>query len=138
MQAIVWARRGVVHRRLSLHRLPPGYHRLEVTLGERCSESTLVSAPAHSYRGAETARARRWGLFAPLYALHSGASLGIGDFSDLARFADLVSRHRGSFAATLPFLATFESEPSPYSPASRLSASPRSRPCAITLAIIGS
>ena len=113
------ARRGVVRRLLALPPIPPGYHRLEVAFRERRSESTLVSAPAHSYRGAETGRERRWGLFAPLYALHSETSLGIGDFSDLARFADLVSRHRGCFAATLPLLATFPHEPSPYSPASR-------------------
>jgi len=122
---IAWARRGLVHRFLGLPRLRPGYHRLEVSLGERRSLSTLVSAPVHSYRAyraagtAETRRARGFGLFAPLYALHSDRSLGIGDFSDLARFADLVSRHRGGFAATLPLLATFPDEPSPYSPASR-------------------
>jgi len=117
---IAFVRRGLVRRRLALlPRLPPGYHRLEVALGERRFESTLVSAPAHSYCGTEPERSRRWGLFAPLYALHSESSLGIGDFSDLARFAELVSRHRGSFAATLPFLATFAHEPSPYSPASR-------------------
>jgi 4-alpha-glucanotransferase len=116
---IARARLGLVHRRLALPRLPAGYHRLEVALGGRRSETTLVSAPTHSYRGDESDRARRWGLFAPLYALHSKGSLGIGDFSDLAGFADLVSLHRGSFAATLPFLATFPDEPSPYSPASR-------------------
>jgi 4-alpha-glucanotransferase len=116
---IARARRGLVHRRLSLPPLPPGYHRLEVTLGGRRSESTLVSATVHSYRGIESDRARRWGLFAPLYALHSEGSFGVGDFSDLERFADLVSRHRGSFAATLPLLPTFPGDPSPYSPVSR-------------------
>ena len=108
-----------MHRRLSLPRLPPGYHRLEVVLGERRSESTLVSAPTHSYRGSESDRARHWGLFAPLYALHSEGSFGVGDFSDLRRLADLVASHRGSFAATLPLLPTFPGDPSPYSPVSR-------------------
>jgi 4-alpha-glucanotransferase len=116
---IARARLGLVHRRLALPRLPAGYHRLEVALGGRRSETTLVSAPTHSYRGNGSGRARGFGLFAPLYALHSEGSFGVGDFSDLARFADLVSLHRGSFAATLPFLATFPDEPSPYSPASR-------------------
>jgi 4-alpha-glucanotransferase len=116
---IARARRGLVDRRLPLPRLPAGYHRLEVALGERRSETTLVRAPTRSYRGEESDRARRWGLFAPLYGLHSNDSFGVGDFSDLARLVDLVSRHRGSFAATLPFLATFPDEPSPYSPASR-------------------
>jgi 4-alpha-glucanotransferase len=78
-----------------------------------------VSAPRLSYRGNESGSSRRWGLFAPLYALHSKDSFGIGDFSDLERFADLVARHRGDFAATLPFLASFPHEASPYSPLSR-------------------
>jgi 4-alpha-glucanotransferase len=116
---VAYARRELVHRRLALPPLPLGYHRLEVSYRDRRSEATLLCAPVRSYRGAETERARRWGLFAPLYALHSESSLGIGDFSELARFADLVCRHRGSFAATLPFLATFSDEASPYSPASR-------------------
>ena len=116
---IARAPRGLVHRRLFLPRLPLGYHRLEVALGDRRSESALVSAPAHSYRANESDGARRWGLFAPLYALHSDGSFGVGDFTDLGRFADLVSRYRGSFAATLPFLASFPNEPSPYSPVSR-------------------
>jgi len=119
LRATARARRGLVRRVLSLPRLPPGYHRLAVALGERRSESTIVSAPRLSYRGSESDGSRHWGLFAPLYALHSADSFGIGDFSDLERFADLASRHRGSFAATLPFLASFPNEPSPYSPLSR-------------------
>ena len=114
---IASARRGLVRRRLALPPLPHGYHRLEVAFGKRRSESLLVRAPARSYRDPE--RTRGWGPFAPLYALHSKSSLGIGDFSDLSAFADLVSRHRGSFAATLPFLASFPYEASPYSPLSR-------------------
>jgi 4-alpha-glucanotransferase len=110
-------RHGLVRRRLALPQLPHGYHRLEVAFGERRSESVVVRAPALSYRDHE--RPRGWGLFAPLYALRSETSLGIGDFSDLSAFADLVSRHRGGFAATLPFLASFENEASPYSPLSR-------------------
>jgi 4-alpha-glucanotransferase len=43
----------------------------------------------------------------------------MGDYSDLRRFADLVARSGGGFAATLPFLAAFADEASPYSPVSR-------------------
>ncbi len=111
--------RGLVRRRIDLPRLPAGYHRLEIQLGERRSESTLLSAPTHSYRRPLSEPARSWGIFAPVYALHSKTSLGAGDFSDLSRLSELVSSHNGSFAATLPLLATFADEPSPYSPASR-------------------
>jgi 4-alpha-glucanotransferase len=116
---VAFERRGLVRRRFDLPRLPTGYHRLEVVLGERRSESELLCAPTRSYRKTVSARAGGWGLFAPLYALHSETSLGAGDFSDLSRLADLVSSHRGSFVATLPLLATFPEEPSPYSPVSR-------------------
>jgi 4-alpha-glucanotransferase len=97
-----------------------GYHRLEVVLGDRRSESTLLSAKTHTYRDPSRERSRGWGLFAPLYALQSETSLGAGDFSDLSRLVDLVASRRGSFVATLPLLATFPDEPSPYSPASRI------------------
>jgi 4-alpha-glucanotransferase len=115
----VYARRGVVRRALALPTLPYGYHRLEITFRERRAESTVLAAPFASYRDRALEGTRGFGLFAPLYALHSDSSLGMGDFSDLERFADLVARYRGSFAATLPFLAAFEDEPSPYSPVSR-------------------
>ncbi|HEY7817905.1 MAG TPA: 4-alpha-glucanotransferase, partial [Vicinamibacteria bacterium] len=92
----IFASRGVVRRRLSLPSLPYGYHRLEVALGERRAEATLLSAPLRSYRS-ESSPARGWGLFAPLYALHSESSMGVGDFGDLARLSSLVSTHGGNF-----------------------------------------
>jgi 4-alpha-glucanotransferase len=113
------APRGFARRRLPLPSLPYGYHRLELSLGERRSEATLLAAPVHSYRE-DSGPVRGWGLFAPLYGLHSDSSMGVGDFSDLARLSSLVSAHRGNFVASLPFLASFPNEPSPYSPASRL------------------
>ncbi len=116
---VAFARRGVVRRTLALPRLPHGYHRLVVSFRERRAKSVLIVAPVASYREAARDRSRRWGLFAPLCALESESSLAMGDFSDLRRFADLVAHHGGSFAATLPFLAAFENEASPYSPASR-------------------
>jgi 4-alpha-glucanotransferase len=116
---VAFERRGLVRRRIDLPRLPTGYHRLEVVLGERRSESWLLCAPTLSYRDVPSERARNWGLFAPVYALHSETPLGAGDFADLSRLAELVSSLHGSFAATLPLLATFPEEPSPYSPVSR-------------------
>lgn len=108
--------------------LPAGYHTLRVGFQrERSSdkpghEALLISAPARSYAPGRNA-ARVWGLFAPLYSLHSQDSWGAGNFTDLERLWDFTAARGGSLVATLPLLATFLDQwgdPSPYSPASRL------------------
>ena len=104
--------------RLPLPSLPHGYHRLHVSMGSVEAETFILRAPTRAYR--DPARGKRWGLFAPLYALHSKHSGGIGNFGDLRRFAELTLAHGGGFVATLPLLASLPDEPSPYSPASRL------------------
>ncbi len=65
---------------------------------------------------------RWWGVFLPLYALHSARSWGSGDFTDLMQLIDWTADRGGRVVATLPLLATFldEPNPSPYLPASRL------------------
>src|SRR6266852_6481490 len=63
-----------------------------------------------------------WGVFGPLYAVHSETSLGIGDFRDLGELQEWVGGLGGRLVATLPLFATFLDEPfepSPYSPVSR-------------------
>ena len=104
--------------RLPLPSLPHGYHRLHVSMGNVDAETFIIRAPTRAYR--DPGRGKRWGLFAPLYALHSKRSAGIGDFGDLRRFAELTLAYGGRFIATLPLLASYPDEPSPYSPASRL------------------
>ena len=92
--------------------LPLGYHRLS-----RNEEETLIiAAPRKAY----AARKRAWGIFAPLYAAHTRRSWGAGDLGDLLQYATWVDRYGGSVVATLPMLAAFDDEPSPYSPVSRL------------------
>lgn len=104
--------------KLPLPSLPIGYHRLAVEIDGVEQETLLVRAPTRSFR--ESVGRRRWGLFAPLYALHSQNSTGVGSFADLKRFMQLTDKHGGDFVSTLPFLASFPEEPSPYSPMSRL------------------
>ncbi|MBI1956493.1 MAG: 4-alpha-glucanotransferase, partial [Acidobacteria bacterium] len=99
--------------------LPAGYHQLRVELAGECFESLLIVAPQRAY--AEPPKT--WGVFLPLYALHSQRSWGGGDFSDCEALADWVAELGGGVVSTLPFLASFLGElfdPSPYSPASRL------------------
>src|SRR5436305_3706536 len=53
------------HHDLCIPKLPYGYHRLEVHLGNSILRSLLISAPQHAYN--DNSNQRRWGLFAPLY-----------------------------------------------------------------------
>ncbi len=103
--------------------LPWGYHRLHVELGDRHSESLLISAPRMAYAEPPGRKRHFWGVFLPLYALHRQSSWGAGDLSDLEALMHWVGRQGGSLVATLPLLSTLwelDADPSPYSPASRL------------------
>ncbi len=102
--------------------LPYGYHELRVETSTATARSTLLSAPIEAYSPPDHRRGT-WGLFVPLYALHSERSWGAGDFTDLSTLVDWTADLGGGVVSTLPFLAAFLDEPfdpSPYSPASRL------------------
>jgi 4-alpha-glucanotransferase len=101
--------------------LPLGYHQLRVRVGALDVESFLFAAPYHAYVPRQPGK--RWGVFCPVYALHSEPSWGAGDFSDLTGLVRWVGEMEGQAVATLPMLAGFLDEPfnpSPYAPASRL------------------
>lgn len=106
--------------------LPPGYHRVFLSLPgrpEKTAETMLICVPDRMYGTPAEVPERIWGVFLPLYALHSGRSWGAGDFTELENLGDWVAGLGGSFVGTLPLLATFLDvpfEPSPYAPASRL------------------
>ena len=95
----------------TLPRCPFGYHTLETKDGE----SLVISAPSKSY--SDPAIDRAWGVFAPTYALR-GRTEG---FSEWRNLIDWLHPLGATVVGTLPLLASFPSEPSPYSPASRLS-----------------
>ena len=97
--------------------LPAGYHRLSLQVRRRECKSLLIRSP-----GQCAALRRTWGVFAPLYALHSQCSPAAGTFTDLGRLTDWVQDLGGSVVSTLPLLAQFLDEPfapSPYTPVSR-------------------
>jgi 4-alpha-glucanotransferase len=100
--------------------LPIGYHRLRVEADGHSGEALLIAAPTKAFRGDGRPL---WGVFLPLYALHTSRSWGAGDLSDLETLAEWTSGLGGGMVATLPLLAAFLDqpfEPSPYAPASRL------------------
>jgi len=102
--------------------LPLGYHRMRLEIGGRSTEHFLFSAPARAY-GENPAGEKSWGLFSPLYALHSKTSWGIGDFSDLGSLVSFTGNLGGAAVGTLPLFSAFLDEPfnpSPYAPVSRL------------------
>jgi len=103
--------------------LPWGYHILTVEIRGNTSETLVLSAPRKAYRPGDGEEGKAWGVFLPLYALHSRRSLGSGDLTDLASLMEWVSGMGGTVVGTLPLLAAFLTEPfnpSPYAPASRL------------------
>jgi 4-alpha-glucanotransferase len=106
-----WASRG---------RLPFGYHRIYVESKGKSVESLVISAPTRAHFPFS---GKTWGVFAPVYALHSRRSFGAGDLTDLESLIEWTSSQGGRVVSTLPLLATFLDEPfepSPYSPVSRL------------------
>jgi 4-alpha-glucanotransferase len=65
---------------------------------------------------------RAWGVACQLYGLRSERNLGIGDFEDLARLAEIAGGEGAAFVGVNPIHALFLSEAgrySPYSPSSR-------------------
>jgi 4-alpha-glucanotransferase len=93
-------------------RLPLGYHRLNGSL--------VISAPTRAHFPISH---RAWGVFAPVYGLHSRRNEAAGDLTDLEALIDWIDGLGGRVVATLPLLSTFLDkpfEPSPYSPVSRM------------------
>jgi 4-alpha-glucanotransferase len=105
-----------------LDNLPAGYHELRVRRAGREATGLVISTPVRAWRP-RGRRARHFGVYAPLFALHRADRAGPGDLGDLARLVDWVAAQGGDTVLTLPLLAAFLDDPqevSPYSPVSRL------------------
>ncbi len=101
--------------------IPLGYHTLHTVVNGVPHSSTVISAPMHSWRRADSRPA--WGVGAHLAALRSARSRAVGDLRDLATTCRWVAANGGNTLTVLPLLPTFNTgdvEPSPYSPVSRL------------------
>jgi len=100
--------------------MPHGYHQLHVSTKGGSATALVISAPARAHF---PFAGKTWGVFAPVYALHSSRSFGAGDLNDLESLIEWTSERGGRVVSTLPLLANFLEEPfepSPYSPISRL------------------
>jgi 4-alpha-glucanotransferase len=100
--------------------LPHGYHRFVLELPGNSVETLIIVAPSKAYTPPQESEDRTWGVFMPLYALHSQGSWQSGDISDLESLVAWVNGKGGGVVATLPLLATFPNQVSPYQPVSRL------------------
>ncbi|MEX1367984.1 MAG: 4-alpha-glucanotransferase, partial [Nannocystaceae bacterium] len=106
--------------------LPHGAHRLHLRIEGKPpveGEAVVLAAPVEAFVPSATDNPRPWGVFLPLYALHSERSAGAGDLGDLGELMRWVGEQGGAVVGTLPLLAAFLDEPfewSPYAPASRL------------------
>jgi len=115
---------GVDFRRLRVNtgeHLPMGYHTLHVSLGGKDASALIISAPRRCHADA-TPSPRRWGVFAPLYAVRGESDWGAGNYSDLAELGTWARGLGGAFTGTLPLLpcGLDEGTPSPYLPLTRL------------------
>ena len=94
--------------------LPLGYHELHVSRAEH--PTTVISAPIRAHDAPRNAL----GINAPVYALRGAeADTGVGSYSHLEQLADLGLVTGATVIGTLPVVATFADQPSPYAPASR-------------------
>jgi 4-alpha-glucanotransferase len=95
-------------------KLPTGYHSLRVNDGLHTSH--VISAPTRAFPPPEDVT----GLIAPTYSLRGSIpDAGVGTVADLRRFSDLCNDGGVEVVGTLPLLAAFPDQPSPYAPASR-------------------
>lgn len=104
------------------HDLPLGYHQLRLTSRRRAAKAWVFRAPRLTYPLKEVSKSG-WGVFLPLYSLHSKRSWGAGNFSDLSELTKWTAAAGGDVVGTLPLLAAYLDQPydpSPYAPASRL------------------
>jgi len=100
--------------------LPWGYHRFYLELPGKIYKALIISAPG---RAAGFSAEKGWGVFIPLYALHSKESWGAGSYRDLEGLLDWVEERGGDLVGTLPLLPNFLDQPfdpSPYAPITRL------------------
>ncbi len=94
--------------------IPIGYHELFLNGGEHTSH--VFSAPRRAHRAPRGVT----GLISPTYSMRGvEPDAGVGTVAQLRRFAEICDDAGIEVVGTLPLLAAFDDQPSPYAPASR-------------------
>jgi 4-alpha-glucanotransferase len=108
------------NRRIPVAPLPLGYHRVAVDAGAYgTADGALIVVPPAVYLAPV---GRAWGVAVQLYAVRSARNWGIGDFTDLAGFVEIVANAGATYVGLNPLHAPHRSNPnaaSPYAPTSR-------------------
>ena len=103
--------------------LPEGYHTLDVTVGERSQQATIISAPERIELPEGMRDGSLWGWMGQLYSIRSHGSWGVGDFEDLKTLLTEGKKKTGAdFMLINPVHAAEPVSPltpSPYLPISR-------------------
>ena len=108
--------------------VPLGYHTLSFLFNaqkpETNSQTQLIMTPYECYFPDSLKEGKRvWGIPLQLYACASAHNWGMGDFSDLANFANTAKELGASVVGVNPLNALFLDDPgnpSPYQPSSRV------------------
>jgi len=113
---------SVLRKVVQIQQVPWGVHQVR---GDFAPEFTgwLIVAPRLAYRRELSGRGGKWGIFLPVHAMRSDRNQGCGTFTDLGDLLEWTAAQGGGLVGTLPMLAGLTenpSEPSPYSPCSRL------------------
>jgi len=119
--------RGMADLRLPPE-VAPGHYEVHLEIpgpgGHEMGHGRLIAAPPRAFLPACVAEgARLFGLNLPLYALRSRHNWGIGDFTDLGDAMAWAGELGAAFVGINPLHAGLPgalSDPSPYSPATRL------------------
>ena len=116
--------RWFTRRALELPELPPGDHRLSLSMTALSfADGAVVMTPGHCYEPPPLAAGGRlWGVAVQLYTVRSRNNWGIGDFADLRTVIRRAAGHGAAFVGLNPLHALFAANPghfSPYSPSSR-------------------
>jgi 4-alpha-glucanotransferase len=114
----------ITRRRLELTLdLPPGYHELEVRLGDVVTRCSLILSPNECYEPAAIVQGGRlWGMSVQLYTVRSRENWGMGDFADLQQLIRWLAPRGAGFIGLNPLHALAPADPersSPYSASSR-------------------
>ena len=99
--------------------IPAGVHDVRLRYGDGERPGVLVVGPS---RLPPPPGGRRWGIFAPVYALRDSGTWGCGDLRALEAYGKWAARWGASLVVTLPLLPAFLDrpfEPSPYRPVSQ-------------------
>nr|MBS0019393.1 malto-oligosyltrehalose synthase [Gammaproteobacteria bacterium] len=105
--------------------LDPGYHRLEVTVGNgKATSMPVMATPARCFVPEALQRSTGvWGPEVPVHALCARRDWGVGDFTDLRYLVEMSAALGADVVGITPLHALFPHNPadaSPYRPSSRL------------------